>query len=596
MRRFAQLFDDLDGTTSTTAKVQLLVDYFRHAQAADAAWAVYFLCGGRPQRLVTTRRLRELACRVSGMAPWLFEACYERVGDLAETIALVVWPAHADPLKTEPHGSDGGMEDNEGLAQWVEQRILGLRLLDPELQDRRIETAWKALDVRGRFLFIKLIAGGFRVGVSRLLVQRAVAQVSGLESGLIAQRLMGWTDKRFQPTAQHYADLMAPVGSASSPHDLGSQPYPFFLAHPWELQTPDGHEGALGEVGQWMVEWKYDGIRAQVIRRQGQCWIWTRGEELVTPRFPEVSQAAAGWPDGTVLDGELLAWPDGSDRPLPFQQLQQRITRQRLTPKILQQIPVCFVAYDLLEEEGVDCRGLPQQQRRSRLESLADARGIRVADQLIASSWQACSQWRTQARNRGVEGLMLKHRQSPYGIGRRKEQGAGLAGWLKWKLEPYTVDAVLMYAQAGHGKRAGLYTDYTFAVWSRPPADLQEAQEVAEAIARRQPPVAGALQLVSLAKAYSGLTQAEITRLDKIIRQTTVEKFGPVRSVKPQLVFELGFEAMQRSARHRSGWALRFPRILRWRHDKLLHEADSILTLHSLLPSSTGTVSATSDA
>lgn len=582
MRRFAQLFDDLDGTTSTGAKVQLLARYLQHAQAADAAWAVYFLSGGRPQRVVPIARLRELACKVSGLAPWLFEACYERVGDLAETIAHVVEgsqrlsgddaaPAILDPLA-----------EHESLAMWVEQRILSLRTLDPDAQDRLIETSWKALDIRGRFLFIKLVAGGFRVGVSRLLVQRAVAQASGLEAGLIAQRMMGWTDKRFQPTAQDYAQLVAQVDQSPSSQRLQGHPYPFFLAHAWDLVPPSRHEDSLGDIEQWMVEWKYDGIRAQVVRRGGQCWIWTRGEELVTDRFPEVAAAAAGWPDGTVLDGELLAWPTDSNRPLPFQLLQQRITRHKLTPKILHQVPVCFVAYDLLEDEGVDWRSHPQRHRRHRLEHVAQAWGLRIADRLITPSWQACTDLRSQARDRGVEGLILKHSQSPYGVGRRKTEGMSYAGWIKWKVDPYTVDAVLLYAQAGHGKRAGLYTDYTFAVWNRPPSHPQEAQDVAEAIAQRKPPVAGALQLVSLAKAYSGLTQEEIVRLDRIIKQTTVEKFGPVRSVKPQLVFELGFEAIQPSARHRSGWAVRFPRILRWRHDKLLHEADSIGTLQAL--------------
>ena len=581
MRRFAQLFDELDGTTSTLAKVELLVGYLQQADAADAAWAVYFLCGGRPARAVTTTRLRELACRVSGLTPWLFEACYERVGDLAETIALVVGQT-SDAIRVVPGAAPGdAVSESPGLAQWVEQRILGLHALDAASQDRHIESSWKALDTRGRFLFIKLIAGGFRVGVSRLLVQRAVAQASGWEAGWIAQRMMGWTDKRFRPTASDYAQLVSPIDPALSQQELPGQPYPFFLAHTWESRPSTSHEDTLGEIGQWMVEWKYDGIRAQVVRRQGQCWIWTRGEELVTQRFPEVAQAAQGWPDGTVIDGELLAWAPASQRPLPFVQLQQRITRNKLSAKLLQQTPVCLVAYDLLEDGGVDCRQLPQEERRRRLEQQANRWGLRVADVLIADSWQTCGHWREQARDRGVEGLMLKHRRTPYGVGRRKTEHIAPGGWLKWKVDPHTVDAVLLYAQVGHGKRAGLYTDYTFALWNRPPADPQEAQAVAQAIEQRRPPAAGALQLVTLAKAYSGLTQEEIVQLDRIIRKTTVEKFGPVRSVKPQLVFELGFEAMQPSARHRSGWAVRFPRILRWRHDKLLHEADSVSALQT---------------
>jgi DNA ligase-1 len=325
----------------------------------------------------------------------------------------------------------------------------------------------------------------------------------------------------------------------------------------------------------WIVEWKYDGIRAQVVRRAGQCWIWSRGEELVTERFPEVVALAQALPDGTVVDGEILAWQDG--RPAPFALLQQRLNRKTLPRKLLQEAPVTLLAYDLLEEGGRDLRSEPLLLRRERLEGLSARTGLPVSPLLEEASWESLAAQRAASRERGVEGLMLKQRGAPYGAGRTKSEGL----WWKWKIEPLTVDGVLVYAQRGHGRRASVYTDYTFAVWSRVPAGAAEAEAVADAIARRAP--AGELQLVPFTKAYSGLTDAEFAEVDRIIRATTVEKFGPVRSVRPALVFELGFEGIARSPRHKSGIALRFPRMLRLRPDKPLHEADTLATLQALL-------------
>jgi len=426
-------------------------------------------------------------------------------------------------------------------------------------------------------LLVKLIGGGFRVGVSKLLVQRALAAVAGLDAKLVAQRMMGYTDARSVPTAERYLALVARDATA---HAQAGQPYPFFLAHaldPAVASDAAALGDALGPHTEWLAEWKYDGIRAQVVRRAGQTWIWSRGEELVTERFPEVVALARALPDGTVLDGEILAWRDGA--PAPFALLQQRIGRKTLTKKVLADAPVHFVAYDLLEDGGVDGRGLPQRARRARLETLCAAAGVAVAPLLQAEGWPALAALRARSREHGVEGLMLKHRDSAYGSGRTKAEGL----WWKWKVEPMTVDAVLVYAQRGHGRRASVYTDYTFAVWSRAPVDAAEAQAVVEAIAARRPPAEGALQLVPCAKAYSGLTDAEFAEVDRVIRATTIDKFGPVRSVVPRLVFELGFEGIQRSARHRSGIALRFPRMLRIRHDKPLHEADTVHTLEALL-------------
>jgi DNA ligase 1 len=394
------------------------------------------------------------------------------------------------------------------------------------------------------------------------------------------------------------------------------QPYPFFLAQ--SLQVRDAEIGAaLGPAGDWLAEWKYDGIRAQVVRRAGQVWIWSRGEELVTDRFPELATAALALPEGCVLDGEILAWRPGEALPAPFNLLQQRIARKTLTKKVLAEAPVRFLAYDLLEQGAVDIREQAQHLRRLTLETTIEALGedgqgaralIGVSPLVPGDDWAGRAALRAESRERGVEGFMLKHRASAYGIGRRKIEAvrgpasafaadtdvssdgpaSTAAGWWKWKIDPLTVDAVLIYAQAGHGRRANVYTDYTFAVWNRPPANAAEAQAVVEAIARREPPLEGALQLVPFAKAYSGLTDEEFKGVDRVIRANTLEKFGPVRSVRPTMVFEIGFEGINRSGRHKSGIAVRFPRMLRIRQDKPLHEADTLLVLEDLLGAGAG--------
>ncbi|BAL94450.1 ATP-dependent DNA ligase [Rubrivivax gelatinosus] len=564
MRQFAALYLQLDASTATSEKVAALARYFAAAPAEDAAWAVYFLAGGRPRQLVPAAVLRATAQQLAGLDDWLFEACYQAVGDLAETIAHV--------LPAPERASD------DGLAEWVEQRLLPLRGLAPAEQAARLAEQWAALDATGRFLHVKLIGGGFRVGVSRLLVQRALAEASGLDAKCIAQRMMGYTDARATPSAERYRALVAPGEDAAT--DAG-RPYPFFLAHPLQAEP-----ATLGPVADWLAEWKYDGIRAQLVRRAGGCWIWSRGEELVTERFPEVVAAAAALPEGTVLDGEILAWRPGDERPAPFALLQQRIARKTLTKKVLADAPVVFVAYDLLEAGGHDLRAVPQHERRARLEALLAATPLRVSPEVQAPDWAGLAAWRAQARERGVEGLMLKHRAAAYGVGRTKADGV----WWKWKIEPYTVDCVLVYAQAGHGRRASVYTDYSFAVWNRTPQDAAEAEAAVEAVAAAAGRGAAAeadpeaLRLVPFAKAYSGLSDAEFAAVDRVIRQTTLEKFGPVRSVRPTLVFELGFEGLAESGRHKSGIAVRFPRMLRLRPDKPLHEADTLATLRALLP------------
>jgi DNA ligase-1 len=543
MKGFVALYLALDASTSTLAKVAALKRYLAAAPPRDAAWAVYLLAGGTPRRAVPTGELRALACEAAGLPEWLFEAGYAATGDLAEAIAYVL-PDPEDKL-------------DEPLSEWMEQRILPLRALDAAARRDAVLAAWRGLSADERFMFVKLVGGGFRVGVSKLLVQRALAEWSGADAAGIAQRMMGYTQIDTPPTAERFQALLTEDANGSR----GGQPYPFFLAH-----ALPGEPSALGDRSDWFAEWKYDGIRAQVVKRDGQVWIWSRGEELVTERFPEVVLEASTWPDGTVVDGELLAWRHGENEPAPFALLQKRIGRTKLSKAILAEAPVRLLAYDLLESEGMDRRQEPMHMRRARLEQL----GIATSPLVDAQDWPGLATARAGSRERRVEGLMLKHRESAYGIGRV------VGSWWKWKVAPLSVDAVLIYAQAGHGRRANLYTDYSFGVWNRAPRDAAEAEAALDA-------TGGDLALVPFAKAYSGLTDEEIKRVDREIRKTTVEKFGPVRRVRPTMVFELGFEGIQASTRHKSGIAVRFPRMLRIRDDKPLHEADTLDTLRELM-------------
>ncbi|MNG81615.1 putative DNA ligase-like protein [compost metagenome] len=551
MRAFATLYLRLDATTSSNTKLQALREYFAQAPAEDAAWAVYFLAGGRPRQLVPTRVLRELASALAGLPDWLFEESYQAVGDLAETISLVL-PEHH-------HASDAG------LAEWVEDRLLPLRGLPADALYQQLPALWAQLDRPSLMLCLKLITGSFRVGVSKLLVTRALAQLADLDAKRVAQRLVGYTDISHRPTAASYQKLVA-AESADEHSQRGGQPYPFFLAH--ALQAPLEHfDSLLGPPSDWQIEWKWDGIRAQVVKRDGQLWVWSRGEELVTERFPELHSLAQDLPDGIVLDGEILVWKPGAtaDAPAvqPFALLQQRLGRKTLGKKLLSDAPVVLQAYDLLEWQGEDWRSRPQHERRQQLERVLDAyplAPVRVSPLLEGADWAELARQREQSRSLGVEGLMLKQREALYGVGRTKDMGT----WWKWKIDPFSVDAVLIYAQRGHGRRASLYSDYTFAVWDAPAGAPERA-------------------LVPFAKAYSGLSDAEMRKVDAIIRKTTVETFGPVRSVTPTLVFELGFEGIALSKRHKSGIAVRFPRMLRWRLDKPVDEADDLTSLQALL-------------
>ncbi len=545
MNRFARLFERIDQTTSTNLKVDAMAEYFASAPPEDAAWAVFFLTGRRLKRLIPSASIREWTLVATGFEEWMLEECYSIVGDGAETAALMLDQAASPSASGGPSGPAEASDIS--LASWLHDRILPLKQLDPPAQRARVTEWLVTLDRWQRFILLKLMTGELRLGVSQTLVVRGLAQAAQLPTTTIAARLMG----EWQPTAEWFRSLMAHGESV----DDRSRPYPFFLASPLE-----GEIETLGEITGWQIEWKWDGIRAQLVRRGGGVHLWSRGEELITHRFPEIAAAATRLNDGTVLDGEVLAFRD--ERPLPFSALQQRIGRQKLVTETARSVPVVFMAYDLLEIEVRDVRHEPLVWRRAALEHLIARSGgasappsgvvLRVSPQVHVATWQELATLRSESRARGVEGFMLKRLESAYGVGRKR------GDWWKWKIDPYTIDAVLIYAQPGSGKRASLLTDYTFGVWDN-----------------------GAL--VPIAKAYSGLSNEEVAELDRWIRRHTRERFGPVRHVDPVHVFELGFEAIAPSSRHKSGIAVRFPRMLRWRKDKPANEADTLDVVRGLL-------------
>ncbi|WP_135450288.1 ATP-dependent DNA ligase [Tabrizicola caldifontis] len=526
MKRFAALFAALDATTKTGAKIAALTDYFRHAPEADRVWTVALLTGRRPQRSVTATELRLWAAEAAGIPDWLFEESYAVVGDLAETIALLLPPpdAAAD-LKLD--------EAIRGLVRLSGQ--------PPEARKAAVLAAWAGLGATERLLYNKLLTGGFRMGVAQGLMTRALAQATGVEESTLAHRLMGDWD----PATTSFATLIS--GEAGS----DARPYPFALASQLE-----GGPETLGPPGGWLAEWKWDGIRGQLIARPCAFALWSRGEELITDRFPDLAPLADFLPAGTVIDGEVLAWDADRGRPLPFAALQRRIGRKTVPKALLAEAPARLLAYDLLEDRGEDIRDRPFTDRRARLEAILTALppGLPLAPSpLVAfADWGALAATRAAARGEGAEGVMLKRATSAYFAGRRR------GDWWKWKLDPFSVDAVMLYAQAGHGRRANLFTDFTFGV--------RDGNTI-----------------VPFTKAYSGLTDAEFAEITRWVQQNTLERFGPVRKVPAELVFEIGFEGIQQSQRHKSGIALRFPRMLRWRRDKGVEEIDTLESLRALL-------------
>jgi DNA ligase-1 len=529
MQRFTQLYSALDRTTKTLEKTALLRAYLEAAPAEDAAWALFFLTGRKLPRAVNTRLMREAVSAATGLPPWLVEECYDVVGDLAETLALLVEdvPAYASGPAPPLH-------------VLVEEHLRPLKELEDAEKVQRMQDLWHSLNRGERFLWNKFITGGFRVGVSRGLVARALAEVAGVDAAVIAHRLMG----EWEPSAAWMQTLL----SGEREEDPG-KPYPFYLASPLEQPVE-----ALAPFSRWQLEWKWDGIRAQVLRRQGETLLWSRGEELMTDRFPEITEASASLPDGTVLDGEILAWE--GEGPMPFLSLQRRIGRKRIGPKLLEEVPVIFMAYDQMEQDGKDLREQPLHARRAILERTlqqADSNVLKLSPCLSADSGSELTALREASREKRVEGLMIKQVDSPYRAGRKRGE------WWKWKVDPYEVDAVLTYAQKGHGRRAGLFSDYTFGLWKDG-------------------------ELVTFAKAYSGLTDEEIRQVDRFVRGNTLERFGPVRRVKPELVFQIACEGIQRSSRHKSGIAVRFPRMVRWRQDKTPEDANTLEDVLRLLP------------
>ena len=542
MRRFASLVAKLGTSTKTNDKLAALDSYFNEAADADKTWVIALFSGRRPRRTVTTTQLWEWCREITGLPAWLFEESYHTVGDLAETIALLL-----------PESVSAA--ESESLAYYL-QALMGLGKEDEAAKKGFVQRCWASMNKEERFVFNKLITGGFRIGISQQTVVNALAKTAGVDAAIVAHRISGDWD----PANTPFTALLSGEGAASEV----SRPYPFYLAYALE-----GELAALGNPEEWQAEWKWDGIRGQLIRRNSDghpsqggadgpreesvLVVWSRGEELMTDKFPEYQAFKDGLPPGTVLDGEIIGFtPEGV---LPFAALQTRIGRKNISKKNLQEVPVGFIAYDLLEYGGEDWRSRSLVERRGQLEKIVAAVGhplLRLSPVVVFSHWEELAAAREGARERGSEGIMLKRKTSPYQVGRRR------GDWWKWKIDPLVIDAVLVYAQKGHGRRSNLYTDYTFAVRSGD-------------------------QLVTFTKAYSGLTDKELVEVDAFVKKNSLEKFGPVRTVKPELVFEIAFEGIAASARHKSGVALRFPRINRWRKDKTPAEIDTLEGLKKML-------------
>lgn len=531
MKEFAKLIKTLDSTNKTNEKVAALTAYLNAAAEDDKLWTIAILSHRRPKRPVNTTLLRLWATEISGVPLWLFEESYHIVGDLAETIALII------PTSESSNGS------SKSLSEIISEIIL-LRTLPEDEKRSYLQENWLQMSYFERFVFNKIITGGFRIGVSQKLMTRALSKATGIDEDILAYKLMGdWT-----PESTTYQKLIL----EENPEDYLSKPYPFYLAYAVE----DNFQEDLGDITDWSFEHKWDGIRSQVIIKNDEVFVWSRGEELVTDKYPEFQRFLSKIPNGTVLDGEIL--PFGNNQIGNFNELQTRIGRKNISKALLEKTPVILNAYDLLEWEGKDIRQRPFSERRKILDQLiseceCDEIGLYISETMNFETWEAAAKERALSREKRSEGLMLKRKDSPYLVGRKK------GDWWKWKTDPFTIDGVLTYAMRGHGRRANLYTDYTFGLWDNG-------------------------ELVTFAKAYSGLTDAEFRQVDAWIKKNTLERFGPVRSVTPHHVFEIAFEGIAESSRHKSGIATRFPRILRWRKDKPKEEANTLDDLRALIP------------
>lgn len=538
MKAFAKLFLELDETNKTLQKVQVIKNYFNNVSDEDKMNMLALFTGRKPKRQINASLLKSYAMALAQIPEWLFEESYHVVGDLAETMSLLL-----------PKPS---LEQNKSLSEWIAE-IKSIGKLNESEKKQWLLHSLNTMDAQEKFVFIKILTGSFRVGVAQNLVIKALSEISGISTSILSHRIMGnWNPETFS-----YHQLVA-IDDANV--DI-SRPYPFFLAYPIQ-ETSDADKSIdeilqiLGDATEWQAEWKWDGIRAQIIKREQEIFIWSRGEDLATDKFPELHPFIYNLPDGAVLDGEIIAFKEG--KPLPFNILQTRIGRKTLSKKRLQEHPVIFIAYDILEYDAWDIREKSQTDRRILLESIHQENIFKsifhLSEIINESTWEKLAEARENSRTLLAEGLMLKRKSATYKVGRKR------GDWWKWKINPLSIDAVLIYAQKGHGRRADLFTDYTFAVWDNDG------------------------KLIPFAKAYSGLTDKEIKQVDAFIKKNTIEKFGPVRTVTPQLVFEIGFEGINQSSRHKSGIAIRFPRILRWRLDKKKEEADTIETLKNLLP------------
>tara|TARA_B100000674_G_scaffold488918_1_gene501965 strand:- start:56 stop:1765 length:1710 start_codon:yes stop_codon:yes gene_type:complete len=552
MNAFAALIDELDQSTGTNRKIDLIAGHLQRANAHDAAWTVLLLMGERRKRLITGRRLRDILQQASAMPDWLFDDCQSHVGDSAETLSLL-WPQLRNDIRDRIHNPVvtkwvNQLSSSPPMHWWMEDLLPAVAKMEPEEQSNAVLAIWESLPSERLFLFNKLLTGGFRIGVARGLVVKAIARGFNLEEALVLERLM----TPGTASEQWFQSLTAIAGEERA--NRGPVPYPFFLASPLKQDAIEATPAS-----EWWVEHKWDGIRGQLIQRESGTYLWSRGEELINEQFPELIDMAAAIPADTVLDGEVICWAEIEKQPRPFSDLQRRLGRKTVGRKLRLECPVSFVAYDLLELSGQDLRSSSLRERLGQLDELqrkieAQSTGwrCRLSSGQRLESWDQLDRLRKQAVDEGAEGVMLKHLASPYLSGRKRGY------WWKHKRDPMTLDAVLIYAQAGRGRRANLFTDYTFALWDN------------------QSEPSSSRQLVTFAKAYSGLNDSEILALDRWIRSHTRERFGPTRSVEPDLVFEIGFEGIQASRRHKCGLAVRFPRILRWRNDRTADSANTI--------------------
>jgi DNA ligase-1 len=519
MQKFAELFEKIDQVQSTNEKILHIKNYFSSCSDADGAWALFFLCGHRLKRLISSQMLMEWCLELLNLPDWLIYESYFSVGDIAETITLLL-----------PRKESLEISKEYSLSEWMEIKIKPLHLLRPEEKKIRIISYWKEFSIKEIFIINKILTGSFRIGISSLLTLKALSQAIGISREILSQRLMG----NWEPTSSFFKSLKS--------HETNQKflnPYPFYLAYPFE-----GELESLGLLSDWFIEWKWDGIRGQAVIAETGIALWSRGNELISDQFPELIEAFKTIPPGTIFDGEIVAY--AAEHPLPFGELQKRLGRKNVSTSMIEKVPVVFIIYDLLEYNGIDLRNTPLYERRNLLQNITfSSPKIILSSLLEGINWPDILNFRLKSREKGAEGLMFKKRDSLYGVGRHKGY------WWKYKVDPLTMDAILIYAQAGSGQRANLFTDYTFGVWENN-------------------------EIIPIVKAYSGLDKNEIHELDKWIRRNTEEKFGPVRKVKPFYVFEIGFEGIQISKRHKSGVALRFPRILRWRKDKPIEECDTL--------------------